>query len=87
MDIIKTMDDYIESIDTKLSVQDTLITDKFREQDEVIANAIDYMKNNIVATATSVINQAIENGDLNFGFEYDPTNESLDFIVTRESDI
>ena len=85
--IIKTMDDYIESIDTKLSVQDTLINDKFREQDEVIASAINYMKNNIVATATSVINQAIENGDLNVGFDYDPTNESLDFIVTRESDV
>ena len=84
--IIKTMDDYIESIDTKLSVQDTLITDKFREQDEEIANAINYMKNNIVATATSVINQAIENGDISVGFDYDPDNQSLDLIVTREGD-
>lgn len=84
--IIKTMDDYIESIDTKMSVQDTLIKDKFREQDEVIANAIDYMKDNIVATATTIINQAIENGDLNVGIEYDPTDESLNFIVTREGD-
>ena len=84
--IIKTMEDYIESIDTKMSVQDTLITDKFREQDEEIANAIDYMKNNIVATATAIINQAIENGDISVSFDYDPDDESLDFIVTRESD-
>lgn len=84
--IIKTMNDYIESIDTKMSVQDTLIKDKFREQDEVIENAIEYMKDNIVATATSVINQAIENGSLNVGIEYDPTTEGLNIIVTREGD-
>lgn len=95
--IIKTMTEYIESIDTKMSVQDSVIADKFNEIDETIANkfdeqdtkidnAIQYMKDNIVATATSIINQAIENGDLNVGFDYDPTNESLDFIVTREGD-
>jgi hypothetical protein len=84
--IIKTMDDYIESIDTKMSVQDTLIADKFREQDELIANAIKYMKDNIIATTNNIINQAIENGDLNVGFEYNPSDESLNFIVTREGD-
>lgn len=95
--IIKTMTDYIETIDTKMSVQDTFIADKFNEidttvankfneQDEEIQNAIEYMKDNIIQTATNIINQAIENGDLNVGFEYNPTNESLDFIVTRESD-
>lgn len=95
--IIKTMTDYIETIDTKMSVQDsfiankfneqdTLIANKFDEQDEKIDNAIQYMKDNIIQTATTIINQAIENGDLNVGFEYNPTNESLDFIVTREGD-
>lgn len=73
--IIKTMNDYIESIDTKINLQDM-----------DIQNAINYMKDNIVATTTNVINQAIANGDLNVGFEYNPTNESLDFIVTREGD-
>ena len=84
--IIKTMTEYIESIDTKMSVQDSMIADKFNEQDTNIENAIQYMKDNIVATATTIINQAIENGDLNVGIEYNPTNESLDFIVTREGD-
>ena len=84
--IIKTMTDYIKSIDTKMSVQDSFIADKFNEQDTKLDNAIQYMKDNIVATATAIINQAIENGDLNVGFDYDPTNESLDFIVTREGD-
>ena len=73
--IIKTMNDYIETIDTKINLQDMNIQ-----------NAIDYMKNNIVETTTNVINQAIENGDLNVGFEYNPSDEALDFIVTREGD-
>lgn len=73
--IIKTMTEYIESIDIKMSVQDTNIK-----------NAIEYMKDNIVQTATNIINQAIENGDLNVGIEYNPTDESLNFIVTREGD-
>lgn len=84
--IIKTMTEYIESIDTKISVQDSMIADKFNEQDTNIENAIQYMKDNIVATATTIINQAIENGDLNVGIEYNPTDESLNFIVTREGD-
>ena len=84
--IIKTMTEYIESIDTKMSVQDSMIADKFNEQDTNIENAIQYMKDNIVATATTIINQAIENGDLNVGIEYNPTDESLNFIVTREGD-
>lgn len=95
--IIKTMTEYIESIDTKMSVQDSVIADKFNEIDETIANkfteqdekidnAIEYMKDNIIAAATNIINQAIENGSLNVGFEYDPTTEELDFIVTREGD-
>lgn len=73
--IIKTMNDYIESIDTKINLQDM-----------DIQNAIDYMKDNIVATTTNIINQAIANGDLNVGFEYNPSDEALDFIVTREGD-
>ena len=95
--IIKTMNDYIESIDMKVNIQDTriseaienqnkLIEDKFDEQDTKIENAIEYMKDNIIQTATNIINQAIENGDLNVGIEYNPTNESLNFIVTREGD-
>lgn len=73
--IIKTMNDYIETIDTKINLQDM-----------DIQNAIDYMKDNIVVTTTNVINQAIANGDLNVGFEYNPSNESLNFIVTREGE-
>lgn len=84
--IISTMNNYIETIDTKINLQDLNITNKFEEQDQVIANAVDYMKNNIVQTATSVINQAIENGDLLISIDYDEPTEALNIILTREDD-
>lgn len=73
--IIETMNNYIETIDTKINLQDTEIKE-----------AVDYMKTNIEETATSVINQAIEDGDLNVGIEYNPTTEALNIVVTREGD-
>ena len=95
--ITTTMTQYIESIDTKMSVQDSMIADKFNEidetlenkfneQDEKIDNAIQYMKDNIIATATNIINQAIENGDINVGITYDEPTESLNILVTREGE-
>ena len=95
--IIKTMNDYIESIDTKISLQDlkiseaierqdNTIAEKFIEQDNVIAEAINYMKDNIVATTTTIINQAIENGDINVSLTYDAVGEELTINVTREGD-
>lgn len=95
--ITKTMTDYIESIDMKVNIQDSTIaeaierqdkaiSDKFEEQDTAIANAINYMKDSIVATTENIINQAIENGDLNIGIQYDSPNEALNIIVTREGD-
>ena len=70
--VIKTMDDYIETIDTKINVQDTKI-----------AEAVQYMKDNIVATATTLFNQALENGDITatLGVAYDSQSESLTFSI------
>ena len=73
--IIKTMNDYIESIDIKINLQDTEIT-----------NAVNYMKDNIVQTATNVINQAIEDGDLYINIDYDEPTEALNILLTREDD-
>ena len=73
--VIKTMNDYIESIDTKINLQDM-----------DIQNAIDYMKNNIVETTTNVVNQAIQNGDINISITYDSPSEGLSIIVTEGDD-
>ena len=84
--IIETMNNYIATIDTKINLQDSNIADKFSEQDTLIANAINYMKDNIVETTTDVINQAIENGTIKADLllEYNPINESLTFRIEPE---
>ena len=84
--IIKTMNDYIESIDMKISLQDNKISEAIENQNSIIENAVDYMKNNIVETATTVINQAIANGDIQVAIAYNEPTEELDIIVTREGD-
>lgn len=76
--VIKTMNDYIESIDTKIELQDNKIQE-----------AIDYMKNNLVSTVTTLFNQAVQNGDIRATLleTYDSDNESLVFsIVASEGD-
>lgn len=84
--ITKTMNDYIATIDTKINLQDSNIANKFSEQDKLIENAINYMKDNIVQTTTDVINQAIENGTIRADLllEYNPLNESLTFRIEPE---
>lgn len=66
--VIKTMNDYIESIDTKIELQDNNIQE-----------AIDYMKNNLVSTVTTLFNQAITSGDITATLQetYDDNDESL----------
>lgn len=73
--IIKVMNDYIETIDTKINLQDTKIND-----------AIEYMKDNIVATTTEVFNQALQNGDITASLveTYDPTTEELTLSIRAE---
>lgn len=70
--VIKTMNDYIESIDTKIELQDNKIQE-----------AIDYMKNNLVSTVTTLFNQAVQNGDITATLveTYDSSNESLVFSI------
>lgn len=70
--IIVTMNQYIETIDTKINLQDSKIND-----------AIEYMKDNIVSTTTALFNEAIANGDIraNLRLDYDPTNEQLDISI------
>ena len=98
--IIKTVNDYIETIDTKINLQDLKISEaierqdraileKFNSQDEVIQNAVDYMKNNLVSTLTVLFNEALENGDIKVDLQatYTPETESLVLsVVASEED-
>ena len=73
--IIKVMNDYIETIDTKINLQDTKISE-----------AIDYMKDNIVSTATDLFNQALQDGDIQASLieTYDPATEELTLSIQAE---
>mgnify|MGYP006923193589 CR=1 FL=1 len=77
--VIKTMNDYIESIDTKINLQDLNIANKFDEQDQIIADAVNYMKENLVSTVTTLFNNAVRNGDITATLleTYDSDDESL----------
>ena len=70
--MIQTMNDYIETIDNKINIQD-----------DKIAEAIEYMKDNIVATTTNIINQAIENGDIEVALNYNAETEALSIVITN----
>ena len=74
------MNDYIASIDTKIELQDNTIQE-----------AIDYMKNNLVSTVTTLFNQAVQNGDITATLveTYDSDDESLVFsiVASEESDV
>lgn len=73
--IIKVMNDYIETIDTKINLQDTKIQD-----------AVDYMKDNIVATTIEVFRDALQNGEITASFveSYNPTTEELTLSILAE---
>lgn len=70
--IIKTMNDYIETIDTKINLQDAKIAD-----------AVAYMKDNIIATCQAVFREAIANGDVlaELHLEYDATTEAITLSI------
>ena len=98
--IKKLIEDYIDSIDMiianqnrniteSISAQNQAITDKFLEQDHKIDDAINYMKTNLIATVTTLFNNAVHNGDITATLleDYDSTNESLVLsIVATESE-
>lgn len=92
--IIKTMNEYIETIDTKINLQDTRIGEaierqdesiasKFAEQDAIIAGAVEYMKDHIVETTTSLFQQALSDGDISaeLNLVYDASTEAITLSI------
>lgn len=73
--IIVTMNQYIETIDTKINLQDTKIND-----------AIEYMKDNLVTTVTELFSQALLNGDISATLieSYNPTTQELTLSIQAE---
>ena len=82
--ITRIMNDYIETIDTKINLQDLKIENKFTEQDQVIENAVNYMKNNLIATVTNLYEQGFEHGDYTsmISVSYDNEEEEITILDT-----
>ena len=87
------------SIDMKVNIQDSTIAEaierqdntiesKFEEQDETIANAINYMKTNLISTVTNLFNEALSNGDIiaSLNIHYTPSTEALVLSIVAESE-
>lgn len=89
--IIKTMNDYIATIDMKIDLQDSKIEESINNQNATIQNAVDYMKENLVSTVTTLFNNAVQNRDItaNLLETYDSSNESLvlSIVASEESDV
>jgi hypothetical protein len=66
------MTNYIESVDTKIALQDSKIAD-----------AIEYMKNNLVNTINNLFAEALENGNIvaTLGATYDEPTETLTLYI------
>lgn len=73
--IIETMNDYIDCIDMKID-----------NQDRKIEEAIQYMKDNIVATVTQLFEEAIQEGTIqaSLGVDYNAQTEELTFSIVAE---
>lgn len=84
--IKQLMLNYIESIDMKIALQDNKIEEAINDQNDVIANAVQYMKNNIIQTASNVVNDAIDEGKILVAITYDEPTEALNIVVNREDD-
>ena len=84
------MSDYIQSVDTKLAMQDNKIAEQNDKIDNALAdidtaleNAINYMKNNLVTTVNDLFAQALNDGDIRatLGYSYDEPTETLTLYI------
>lgn len=73
------MSNYIESVDTKIALQDSKIA-------EALEDATDYMKNNLVTTVNNLFTEALENQEIvaSLNVNYDSSNEELTFSILAE---
>ena len=68
---IKTaMDNHIQCIDTKMD-----------KQDKKIADAVQYMKDNIYSVTFEAIETMFKNDEITFSFNYDAENEALNLSI------
>lgn len=58
---------------------------KIKNQDAKIDDAVDYMKNKIVATTQNIVVNALANHEIEVTMDYDAENESLTLVLGGEA--
>lgn len=81
--INKIIHDYIAMIDEKIKLQDKTIADSIDSQNEVIEDAIVYIKNNITEVANRIMREAVENGTIQIASVYEEQSKKLSIVVTN----
>lgn len=74
--VMDLMSNFIESIDTKIDLQNTTISE-----------AVDYMKINLQNSLHDLLMELIESGNLYISMDYDSENEELTFTLTEGGNI
>lgn len=85
--IENTVNDFTQSIDLKIETQDDAIEamqGNISNQNDVIANAVEYMETNLTSTVTNLINYYFEHGELTstVSVNYDGSTERIDILDT-----
>ena len=81
----KAVNDNFELFSTELrqEFQDFIdvVELKIKNQDAKIDDAVDYMKNKIVATTQNIVINALANKEIDVAMEYNPETEELRFLI------
>ena len=78
-EINKTMEDFDAGIISDIDEFKDYVNGRLATQDEVIADAVNYMKDNIQETASILFNEFLQTGQIyvSLATDYDDTTESL----------
>lgn len=77
--LIEDFNDFKDQIQALLDGYIALVNNKIEDQDQDIADAISYMKTNLIQTAETLFAEYLETGKIyvSLAEDYDSTNESL----------
>lgn len=75
---------FTNQIDNKITEQDRYLINSINRQNEEIAQALQYIRDNIQPIVNETINKLIDSGEMYIGMNYVPETEELNIILSRE---
>ena len=80
-DTNKSIDDFKKCVADMMANHIKCIDTKIDLQNEQIANAVQYMKDNIRTVTFEAIETMFKNGEVSFAYRYDSSTEGLDLTI------